>query len=60
MSTQKGAWKLQEVRDQILAGQWQYTFDNIPDTFGFGTITDAELSTATESGEVTVDRKSVV
>jgi alpha-tubulin suppressor-like RCC1 family protein len=54
MSTQKGVWKLQEVRDQILAGQWEYTFDNIPDTFGFGTATGAETNTSTESGEVTV------
>jgi len=33
MSTCKGAWKLQEVRDQILAGEWiQYNIDADPGT----------------------------
>jgi hypothetical protein len=30
MSTTKGAWKLQEVRDQILAGEWAQ-YDNTDD-----------------------------
>ena len=33
MATKKGAWKLQEVRDQTLAGEWTYEpYGELPST----------------------------